>query len=220
MMTHCVGVLVVSELHQCRAVFRLSGFVGLLSLTALASLWVHAAARVLPHAGRAAPTTRWDVLLVGVCSDGCSSVLRQKRKWWGNETSAFHLTLSVAHFGLPSSAWHGLKCFRKLNGKVILIRHLLIPSPAANVMFSFSANSIYRLFTVHALIDISAVFGLRHSSNPCVTDLSAKSPSTRISFLQRWLQLLWLCCVSVDELTTQKKKITIVYWYQNTNWKQ
>lgn len=47
-----------------------------------------------------------------------------------------------------------LKCFRKLNVKVILMPHLLIPSPAANVLFSFSANSIYCLFTVHALIDI------------------------------------------------------------------
>lgn len=81
-MTHCVGVLVVSELHQCRAVLRPPGLRGPLGATTLASLRVHAAARVLPHAARAAPaapTARWDVLLVGVCSDGRGSVLRQTR---------------------------------------------------------------------------------------------------------------------------------------------
>lgn len=49
-MTHCVGVLVVSELHQSWAVFRLPGFGGPLSVTTLASLCVEAAARVLTHA--------------------------------------------------------------------------------------------------------------------------------------------------------------------------
>lgn len=81
-MTHCVGVLVVSELHQCRAVLRPPGLRGPLGVTTLASLRVHAAARVLPHAARAAPATPtagWDVLLVGVCSDGRGSVLRQTR---------------------------------------------------------------------------------------------------------------------------------------------
>lgn len=78
-MTHCVGVLVVSELHQCRAVFRPPGLRGPLGATTRASLRVQAAACVLPHAARAAPATRWDVLLVGVCSDGCCSVLRQTR---------------------------------------------------------------------------------------------------------------------------------------------
>lgn len=81
MMTHCMGVLVVSELRQCRTVLRLPGFGGPLTVTTLASLWVHAA--VFPHAVRTASTAWRDVLLVCVCSNGVSSVLRQKmvRKW-------------------------------------------------------------------------------------------------------------------------------------------
>lgn len=47
-MTHCVGVLVVSELHQCGAVLPLPGFGGALTVTTLASVRLHAA--VLPHA--------------------------------------------------------------------------------------------------------------------------------------------------------------------------
>lgn len=73
-MTHCMGVLVVGELHQCWAVFGLLGSQGLLGATAWAHQGVCAAATcVLPHTARAAPTTRWDVLLVGVASDGCGS---------------------------------------------------------------------------------------------------------------------------------------------------
>lgn len=83
-MTHYVGVLIVSELHQCRDVFRLSGFQGSLSVTTLASLQVCAAAAaaaacVLPRGARAASTARRDVLLVGVCPNGCRSALRRKK---------------------------------------------------------------------------------------------------------------------------------------------
>lgn len=89
-MTHCVGVLVVSELHQCGAVLRLPGFGG--PPSALASLWacVATADRVLPRAARIA---RRDVLLISVCSGGGGSAPKQKtvRKW-----DAF--SLSAAHF--------------------------------------------------------------------------------------------------------------------------
>lgn len=80
-MTHCVGVLVVSELQQCGAVLPLPGFLGALTVTTLASVCLHAA--VLPHAARAAPTAWWDVFLVTVSCDGGGSVLREKtvRKW-------------------------------------------------------------------------------------------------------------------------------------------
>ena len=47
-----------------------------------------------------------------------------------------------------------MKYFRELNAKVTSIADLLIPSAATNVLFIFSANSIYCPFTVHALIDI------------------------------------------------------------------
>lgn len=43
--------------------------------------------------------------------------------------------------------------------------HLLIPSQAADVLFSFSANSIYYLLSM-LLLTFSALFGLMHSSNP------------------------------------------------------
>lgn len=90
-------------------------------------------------------------LLVSALID---AALFSDRKRWGNERSAFNLTLSVAYFGLSFSAPYWMECYRKLNAKVVLIPHLLIASPAGNVLFSFSANSIYCLFTVHALIDI------------------------------------------------------------------
>ena len=139
-MTHRVGV---SELHQRWDMFRLSGFQGSLSVTTLASLRVRAAARVLPRGARAASTARWDVLLVGVCSDGCCSALRWKRNGQGNHTSTFHLSLShntlVCFYQLDIEQ----NAAGKLNTKVILMPHLLIPSQAVNVLFSFNGNSIY-----------------------------------------------------------------------------
>lgn len=142
MLTHFLGVLVVCELHQGRAVFPLPGFWGLLPVSVLASLWVHPAARVLTHAASAAPCARRDVLLV--CLAGRRSALRQNRSQLGSE-SAFHLTPSVAYFGLSLSAWHRVKCFQKINAIVIPITNL-------HVLFSFSANSIDCQVTDHALI--------------------------------------------------------------------
>lgn len=39
------------------------------------------------------------------------------RKWWENERSAFHLTLSVAHFGLSLSARHWIKMLLETKGQ-------------------------------------------------------------------------------------------------------
>lgn len=67
---------------------------------------------------------------------------------------------------------------------------------------------VLSLFTFYLLSTLlptfSAVFGLIHSSNPCVTDLT-DSPSTKISSLLQWLQLLWLCHVSVDKFQHRMK---------------
>lgn len=187
-MTHFVGILVVCVLHRRRSVFRLPGFWGSHGVTTLSSLWVHgAAARVLPHAARAAPTARWDVLLVGVCSAGRSSALRRKKKTerkWDICLSSRSLCCTLWSL----SAWLWVKCFRKLNAKVILIAHW-------HVLFSFSANSIYcpRSYW-HFLPSLDWCTPLIHLSDP------STSPSTRISFLLRWLQLLWPSYVSVDKL--------------------
>lgn len=70
-MTHRVGVLVASELHQCRAVPPLPGSGGALASTTLAFPRLHAAA-VLP---RADPAAGRDVFLVAVsCGRGGSAV--------------------------------------------------------------------------------------------------------------------------------------------------
>ena len=128
-MTHCVCILIVGEQQQRGAVFGLPGFGGSLSASGLASLWLHAAAAcVLPPAARAAATARRDVLLVGVGRKGRSSAVGQDRNGSGNETSAFHLALSAAHFGIVfTGLTSGVKCFRELNAKVIAAPHLLIP---------------------------------------------------------------------------------------------
>lgn len=79
-MTHCMGVLVVSEQHQRRAVLQLPGLRGLLGEPTPASQRVRAAAHVLPRAAPAAITARRDVLLVSVCPDGHGSVVGWKKK--------------------------------------------------------------------------------------------------------------------------------------------
>lgn len=69
-MTHRVGVLVASELHQRWALLPLPWSRGVLALTTLAFLRLHAA--VLPGAR---PAARRDVLLVAVsCGGGGSAV--------------------------------------------------------------------------------------------------------------------------------------------------
>lgn len=73
-MTHRVGVLVASELHQRRAVPPLPGSGGALASTTLTFLRLHAAAAaaVLP---RADPAAGRDVFLVAVsCGGGGSAV--------------------------------------------------------------------------------------------------------------------------------------------------
>lgn len=141
-MTHCVGVLVVSELRQRGAVLRLPGFGGPLSV--LDSLWacVATADRVLPRAARIA---RRDVLLISVCFGGGGSVPRQKmvRKWDAFSLSAAHfisvkpgqLLLETKSQGQPNTSF-------------------TYTFTGANELFSFPANSIYCLFTVHGLIRV------------------------------------------------------------------
>lgn len=160
-LTHCVGSLVICELHQSWAVFWFPGF-GSHSVTTQTSLCVHAAARVLPDAAWAAASARRDVLLVGACPDGCRSVLRRKRSQeWGDETPAFHLTPSVL-FGLSLSAWHWAKCFRKLNAKVILIYLYLLMRLMCCLAFVLILFVIYLLSTL--LLTFSAVSPLIHVS--------------------------------------------------------
>lgn len=70
-MTHRVGVLVASELHQRRAVPPLSGSGGALAPTTLVFPLLHAAAVLR----RADPAARGDVFLVAVsCGGGGSAV--------------------------------------------------------------------------------------------------------------------------------------------------
>lgn len=81
-MTHRVGVLVASELHQRRAVPPLPGSGGALASTTLTFLRLHAAAAaaVLP---RADPAAGRDVFLVAVSCGGGGSAVAGKtvRKW-------------------------------------------------------------------------------------------------------------------------------------------
>lgn len=206
-MTHCVGVLVVSELHQCGAAFPLPGFGGALTVTTLASVRLHAA--VLPHAARAAATAWWDVFLVTASCDGGGSVIREKKEGMEEMRDLPLISLSLLHpLGLSLSAWHWTKCFWKADDEV---------NPSFTYAFFLRLMSclvsmliLFTLYLLSTLLLISSpVFGLMHSSNPYVTDLSGftKSPSTRISCFQQWLQLLWLCCVSADKVTTHQETL-------------
>lgn len=97
---------------------------------------------------------------------------------------------------MPRSSW----CLIDL----YLLQQLMCCLALVLILFS-----VYLLSTL--LLTFSAVFGLTHSCNPRVTDLSdsTRSPSTRISFLLRGLQLLWLYYVSVDELSTQNETLQL-----------
>ncbi len=95
---------------------------------------------------------------------------------------------------MPRSFWYLIYLY--------LLQQLMCCLASALILFT-----VYLLSTL--LLTFSALFGLTHSCNPRVTDLSdsTRSPSTRISVLLRGLQLLWLYYVSVDELTTQNETL-------------
>lgn len=203
-MTHRVGVLVASQLHQRRTVLPLPGSGGALASTTLAFLRLRATTTVLP---RAHPAGRRDVLLVAVsCGRSGSAVA-------GNTVRKWKTCLSSPVAAAPSlSAPHWRKGVleRRRWGHPSHYFFFYL-SATANELFTFHANSIYYLLSTRLIDIFFAVFGLMRPSNPYVTDLSGftKSPSTRISCFQEWLQLLWLQGVSVGKVTTQERDLAV-----------
>lgn len=155
-MTHRVGVLVASELHQRRALLPLPGSGGALAPTTLAFSRLRAAAAVL---SRAHPAARRDVFLVAVsCGGGGSAVagkIGEEVKDWALVSLSLLRRLYQLHIGG--------KAFWSAGGEVS--PHTTFSSTFPPRLMS-SLLSMLILFTIYCplfLLTFFAVFGLiRH----------------------------------------------------------
>lgn len=155
-MTHRVGVLVASELHQRRAVLPLPGSGGALASTTLAFSRLRAAATVLP---RAHPAARRDVFLVAVSCGGGGSAVAGKI---GEEVK----DLPLVSLSLPRRLYQlliGGKAFWSAGGEVISHTTFSSTSPPRLMSCLLSMLILFSIYCPLFLSTFFAVFGLiRH----------------------------------------------------------